>query len=219
MLIKAIIFDFDGVIAESVDVKTQAFKELFKAYPDKVGLIEKFHLENGGMSRFDKFRHIYKNILNKELTETEFNHLCAAFNKLVVDDVVKAPFVKGVKPFLDFYRGKLPMYVVSATPDAEIKEIIQRKKLDGYFSAVYGSPATKAECISNVLARDSYPAQEIFFIGDSRNDYHAAVETGVTFAARAINRAEAWLKSKGIAVIFSDFEELNKNAQFNKMFR
>ena len=63
---KAIIFDFDGVIAESVDVKTEAFKELFKAYPDKVKAIADFHIDNGGMSRFDKFRHIYKNILKKK---------------------------------------------------------------------------------------------------------------------------------------------------------
>ena len=30
--IKAIIFDYDGVIAESVNVKTEAFAELYKHY-------------------------------------------------------------------------------------------------------------------------------------------------------------------------------------------
>lgn len=40
-MIKAIIFNFDGFIAESVDIKTKAFKGLFKNYPkyvlEKVG--------------------------------------------------------------------------------------------------------------------------------------------------------------------------------------
>ena len=35
-MIKAIIFDFDGVIAESVDIKTEAFAELYKYYGDEV---------------------------------------------------------------------------------------------------------------------------------------------------------------------------------------
>lgn len=220
MAIKAIIFDFDGVITESVDVKTRAFKELFKDYPQSlVSAIEKFHLDNGGMSRFDKFRHIYKNILNKELSEAEFNRLCVDFNKLVVEDVVKAPLVKGVKSFLDSYKDRLPMYIVSATPDSEIKEIVGRKGLEKYFLAVYGSPATKAECIKNVLGRQNHPAKSILFIGDSRNDHHAAQETGVIFAARAVGPRQDWLEAAGIAFIFSDFEELNNNAQFNKILR
>ncbi|GAF78578.1 unnamed protein product, partial [marine sediment metagenome] len=34
-MIKAIIFDFDGVIVESSDIKTEAFRELFQDYPQK----------------------------------------------------------------------------------------------------------------------------------------------------------------------------------------
>ena len=68
-MIKAIIFDFDGVIIESADIKTEAFRALFENYPEHVEAIAGFHIENGGMSRFDKFRHIYKNIINEELNE------------------------------------------------------------------------------------------------------------------------------------------------------
>mgnify|MGYP006077874289 FL=1 len=51
--IKAIIFDYDGVIAESVNVKTEAFAELYKPYgTDIVQKVIKHHEANGGVSRF-----------------------------------------------------------------------------------------------------------------------------------------------------------------------
>jgi len=52
-----------GVILESVDIKGWAFGGLFEAYPEYVDEIVIFHHANRGMSRFDKFRYIYKNIL------------------------------------------------------------------------------------------------------------------------------------------------------------
>ena len=65
-MIKAIIFDFDGVIADSNNIKTDAFVKLFEGYPSNIKeMIRMFHLQNGGMSRFDKFRYIYANIINE----------------------------------------------------------------------------------------------------------------------------------------------------------
>lgn len=205
MLIKAIIFDFDGVIVESVDVKTNAFRELFKGYPDKLDSILRYHLENGGVSRYDKFRYIYKNILEKELSGAEFNSLCASFNKLVFEDVVKAPFVKGVIEFLDYCLKKYPMYVISATPEEEARAIIRKKELAKYFIEIYGAPTSKPESIKAIIKDRRTEASKVLFIGDSRNDYQAACETGILFIARAVDREQEWLKSPGIKTVISDF--------------
>jgi beta-phosphoglucomutase-like phosphatase (HAD superfamily) len=51
--VQAVIFDFDGVIVESMDIKTQAFVELFRDHPEHHETIVRLHLENGGMSRYD----------------------------------------------------------------------------------------------------------------------------------------------------------------------
>ena len=58
MALTDIILDFDGVILESVSVKTEAFRTLFSFVPKHVDEIVQFHIDNGGMSRFDKFRYI-----------------------------------------------------------------------------------------------------------------------------------------------------------------
>lgn len=77
---KAIVFDFDGVILESMDVKTRAFRDLFEDYPEHNDEIVRFHLDNGGMSRFEKFRIIYRDILSLPLSESEFERLSTKFS-------------------------------------------------------------------------------------------------------------------------------------------
>jgi phosphoglycolate phosphatase-like HAD superfamily hydrolase len=190
-MIKAIIFDFDGIIADSNNVKTEAFVELFKEYPEDIkGSIRKFHLENGGMSRFDKFRYIYANFLREELPEGKFNKLCSDFNKLVIDGVINAPLFDGVEGFLKKNKGIYDMYIVSGTPDYEIKEIVKRRKLNKYFSMVLGSPRAKKELIEEVLSIGNYQCEEIIFLGDSINDYEGAVAAGIEFVAKIHDNLE-----------------------------
>ena len=61
-MVNAIIFDFDGVVLESLNVKTNAFKKLYEPYGSDISKkVVEHHLENGGVSRFDKIK-FYHNI-------------------------------------------------------------------------------------------------------------------------------------------------------------
>src|SRR5262245_52729753 len=100
-MIKAIIFDFDGVIAESVDIKTEAFRELFREYPDHMEEFIQYQLRNGGVSRFEKIKHFYRRYLNKEITSAELNELCLKYSQLVVDKVISAAWVEGALDLLE----------------------------------------------------------------------------------------------------------------------
>ena len=99
---KIIFFDFDGVIVESVDIKANAFGKLFKPEgEDVVGKVLSYHLDNTGVSRFEKFRNIYKKILRQQLKKEAFQDLCRRFSKLVLNEVVKTPYVEGAVEFLE----------------------------------------------------------------------------------------------------------------------
>ncbi len=66
MAITNIFFDFDGVIAESVSAKTDAFKEMYLPYGEKIAEeVVDYHIKNGGVSRYEKFRHWEKKFFNK----------------------------------------------------------------------------------------------------------------------------------------------------------
>lgn len=190
-MIKAVIFDFDGVIAESFDIKTNAFRKLFsKETKDAEEAIIKYHVQNGGVSRLEKFKYIYQNILKRELTEEKFKALCRDFSNLVMDEVVKCPYVKGAREFLEEGYKKFKFYVVSGTPQFEMEEIIKRKNIAAYFRKIYGSPPEKTISVKDILTTEGLLGEDAVYIGDALSDYEAAVVNSVKFIARINSNEE-----------------------------
>ena len=217
MQIKCIILDFDGVILESVSVKTEAFRTLFSFVPEHEEEIVQFHRDNGGMSRFDKFQYIYKNILKEELTQKKFEELSEKFAAIVFKEVIKALFVPGAKEFLETYYAKISLYVVSATPEEELIQIIQTRKMSHYFKKVFGAPRKKTECISEIVKLTGFPPESVIFIGDAKNDFEAARAAGVHFIGRIKPGDENRFSGlKGVEAVIPDLYELARYIEVNK---
>ena len=180
-----IFFDFDGVLIESSDVKTQAFAELFADAPvERVDRILEYHRANAGISRFRKFDWIYETLLEKPLPEQKREELGRRFSEIVLQQVLDAPLVPGAEEALESLHESLPLYVVSGTPHEELEYIVSKRRLIHYFRGVYGSPATKPEVVRKLLSAHELPPDRALFVGDGPSDHHAAVETGVHFLAR-----------------------------------
>jgi len=194
---------------ESVDIKTAAFVDLFKDFPEHLDEIKEYHLLNGGISRQRKFCHIYKNILKKPLSEKKINELCRKFRKLVIDKVVAADFVGGAQEFLQKNAGHFEMFVASGTPQEEIEEVVQSKGLIKYFAGVYGSPKTKDKIVSDIMKKDRFKQEEVLFVGDSITDLNAAKETGVHFVARVSVETFFWLKDPAVFAVIPTLSRLD----------
>lgn len=179
----AIFFDFDGVLADSVEIKTKAFATLFESFePDIKDKIVDHHRMHGGMTRLDKFKHYYKEFLSTPLNSRELSVLCHRFSNLVVDEVVAAPEISGASKFLNrLHAEKLPCFVVSATPDNEIQDIVRRRKWSHYFLEVRGASATKKDNLEMLLKKYSLDPGTCLFFGDAESDYIAAQSSGVVF--------------------------------------
>lgn len=180
---KAIVFDFDGVIIESFDIKTQAFRELFKD-SDKVDKIVEYHKQNGGVSRYKKFRYIYSEILKQPLDDKTFNDLGERFSNLVVEEVKKCPYVPGAIEFIRNNSMKLKLFIASGTPEEELQAIVAARGITKFFKGIYGSPAIKSEILQGILSRENLDKKDVVFIGDTITDYNEAIKIGVPFMAR-----------------------------------
>ena len=100
-MIKNIFFDFDGVIAESVNVKTEAFRTLYLPFGEEISeKVVKHHRDNGGMSRFEKFRLYHEEFLGKKIDDVEVNELSEEFSHIVKQGVIDSPEVFGSHKFL-----------------------------------------------------------------------------------------------------------------------
>lgn len=214
MVKKAVIFDFDGVIVESTEIKTKAFGSIFLNYPKTVlEKIVSYHKNNAGISRYDKFKYIYEEILKIGLTQSEFERLCLDFSRKVKDEVVAAPFVPGAFDFLERNKNNLIFYIVSATPQEELMEILVRKNIIKYFSKVYGAPTKKVDAVKCIISEGGFLSSQLLFVGDAIADYEAAVDNGVEFMARIRNNQSIFL-----GVVCNKINDLNElSFFFNKV--
>ncbi len=207
---EAILFDFDGVILESVDIKIEAFRKLFQDYPEHLNQIIEYHVQNGGISRFEKFKTIYRDFLKRELTEAESKKIGEKFSEFALQGVLKAPFVRGALEFLNKHYQKLLLFVVSGTPDEEMQSIIEYRGLRKFFKGVYGSPHSKFEIIMDILKEFNVKKSQVVFVGDSINDYEGASQAGIKFIGRVKKGAANPFLAVPLEGILEDLNSLEK---------
>lgn len=180
-----LVFDCDGVILESVDAKTLAFAQTAERYgPEARDRLALFHHLNGGVSRQEKFAWLFREVLGREITPEEMTELCAAFVRHALDNVLNAPLVPGILDTLERWKGRVPMYVCSGTPTGELRTILEKRKLAGYFAGIYGTPPAKAERLAMIVREAGADPAETVMVGDAGTDMRAAEQVGALFYGR-----------------------------------
>ena len=127
--LQAILFDFDGVLCECMDVKTEAFAQLFEPFgEDVVKKVVEHHVNHGGISRYKKIEYYYKKYLNQEISNDDVNKIAQKFSDLVVEKV---------KPYLIPYRSMVACDVDNL--------LLAGRCISGDFRA-HGSYRTTSDC-------------------------------------------------------------------------
>ena len=181
-LYKCLIYDFDGVICDSVKIKTEAFESLYSSYGNEVvKKVREYHLLNGGISRFEKFKFFSESILNQEISKVELEILGKKFSEIVLNKIISAPLNPGVIEFIEFNISNSLQFICSGTPQEEMTHIIKEKRLGKYFNGVFGSPDSKSKIINYILSKYEFDPNQVLFFGDAMTDYNAAKETSIDF--------------------------------------
>lgn len=181
---KLIFWDFDGVIKESIEVKTQAYMQLVQPFGDGiVERVQEHHEAHGGMSRFDKLP-LYLQWAGEEPNQSLVDEFCDQFSQLVLQGVIDAPWVPGVEIYLRINPHQQTFVLVSATPQDELEHILQALDLTKCFAEVYGAPTRKQDAIRMALAARGLDPHDCLMIGDARADFEAAEANQVPFLLR-----------------------------------
>jgi len=179
-----VFWDFDGVIKDSVDVKTAAFDRLFQPYGAEVARrVRQHHEAHGGVSRFDKIP-LYLAWAGEPATPAQVVAFCERFSQAVLQAVIDAPWVPGVFEYLTERCTEQYFVLVTAMPQEEIKHILTTLQLAHCFREVHGAPTKKASAIGAVLARTNYMPEQALLIGDSETDWQVADSKAVPFLLR-----------------------------------
>jgi phosphoglycolate phosphatase-like HAD superfamily hydrolase len=185
-MIDAVFFDFDGVLADSVDVKTRAFCALYAPHgEDVVASVRAYHLAHGGISRFEKFRHWQRNLVCGQDDEATINDLADRFAAEVKKQVTMAPEIAGAGAALQALHGRCTLFIVSGTPEEELVDIVKDRGLARFFSAIRGAPARKEVILRDLMRGHGLAASRCVMVGDAMTDHDAALSVGMPFVGIA----------------------------------
>ncbi|WP_167884871.1 HAD family hydrolase [Leptospira fluminis] len=179
-----IFWDFDGVIKESVGIKTAAYLGLFSGADEAlIRRIRLHHEEHGGVSRFEKIP-LYLEWAGIKPDADTVTEYCDLFSKTVLQAVIDSPWVPGAKEYISANSGRQRFFLVTATPQEEIEEILSNLDIESYFENVFGAPKKKTDAIRETLESREILKSDACMIGDSETDYTAAKGNGITFILR-----------------------------------
>jgi HAD superfamily hydrolase (TIGR01549 family) len=184
-LIKNIIFDFDGVILDSVPTKTEGFKKLFQNFStDEVNKLVLYHELNGGKSRYVKIKYFFNELLHKDISEQEILEYANKYSEITKEELTNPKYI--IEDTLNFIKRnhkKYEMHIASGADEEDLKYICEKLDLTKYFLSINGSPKIKSEIVKDILLDNRYDINETILIGDSVNDFDSAKDNGIDFFA------------------------------------
>ncbi len=180
---KTVLWDFDGVILDSMKVRDWGFEQIFKDFDQKsINELLLFHNKNGGLSRYIKIKYFYEKILNKSISEKEVNEYAENFSFLMKKELIKTENL--ILDSTDFIKNNFQNYnfhIVSGSDQDELRFLCKELKISKYFKSIHGSPTPKNQLVSKLLENYEYDIDKTCLIGDSSNDYEAASINNIKF--------------------------------------
>ncbi len=182
-MIKTILFDFDGVILDSMKIKAEGFKAIFSEYdPEIILKIEAYHYANGGMSRFEKIKNIHSSILHREVSPMIVDEYATRFAESISKHLFnKNNLIDDTVLFIKKNYSKYNLHIVSGAEHSELNKLCNIFDLEQYFITIEGSPTKKILLVKKIIDKYSYVPRDTILIGDSMNDYEAAKANQIRF--------------------------------------
>jgi phosphoglycolate phosphatase-like HAD superfamily hydrolase len=187
--IKVVFWDFDGVLIDSNLVRELGFKAVLGHYPvEKVDELLTFHRLNGGLSRYIKFNYFLNKILDERLFNEDVFMLAERFSNFVREYLVNPELlIKDNLNFIEDNKAIYTMFITSGSDERELVYLCDNLDISHLFKSIHGSPKLKDDIIKDLIDEYGFSRHECLLVGDSFNDYEAALKNGIHFMAYGNN--------------------------------
>jgi HAD superfamily hydrolase (TIGR01549 family) len=205
-MVTTIIFDFDGVILDSMPIRKLGFVEALRDFPqEKVAALLEYHEQNGGLSRYHKFEYFYREILQQPFEQSDILQLADAFSSIMKARLTDpSNLIQETLDFIKNNRNRYRFFIASGSDEKELRFLCDALGISQFFESIHGSPTPKIKLVENILREFKLNSEETILIGDAHNDFEAASRNTIAFFG--FNNIE--LKNLGSGYIYS-FESIN----------
>ena len=196
MSIKAIVFDFDGTLIDSNQLKYDAYYKLFPSDGFHKEIITEVLGEIFEESRYVILREILKRIdiekINEDELEDRVQKLAYKYNNIVVNGTKHCKEKPDATVVLETLSKRYNLYLNSTTPETSLKDIIKHRNWECFFCDIFGYPNDKASVLLEIIRKESIDSDELLVVGDGKSDMDSSKRTGCKFFP--INRSNSLQK-------------------------
>ena len=203
---KIMVFDFDGVIIDSAEVKIDEYRNLFSQFTKNETILNEIiniYKNSAGIPRETTLKKVFKVVLNKTISKQEIENLSLDFSKLIFYRLEAIEPLKGLLEYLAIHK-EINKHIISGAPNSDVSYLAKKLNLSKYFKSIKGGPLNKKNEITHIRKLAKVKAQNIVYFGDQKNDCIAAKSAGVGFIGINAGSNLDTMKCKK----FSDFEKL-----------
>lgn len=155
------IFDFDGVIIDSNNIKKSAIGESVQGVlsDQKANEFVDYFVGLNGVPREVK--------IAKYIPKDQYEYVLSKYESIINTKLKNAKLVSGVRDIIqELSRLKKSMIVLSGGTQTEVFQLLMDRGLSKHFIGVYGGPKNKEENLQG-LSLD----KPVLYFGDSEVDY------------------------------------------------
>ena len=181
-MLKAVLFDMDGVIVDTEPLHKKAYFLMFKYY--NIDVSEKLFESFTGQSTINVCRQLYVSFSLEIPAETLMAKKREYFKDLFFNDP-SLQLIDGVLELIkNYYQNGLTLVLASSASMLTINNVFTRFELDHYFKAKISGADLKAskphpEIFEKAAALAGFSRNECMVIEDSTNGIKAAKSAGI----------------------------------------
>lgn len=178
-----IVFDCDGVIFDSNNLKIDAMEIALEGYSDdEVSQCLNYFSQNFGKSRYYHINYFFEHFLSFRLEKKNelIKDVLDCYSAACVDLYSKSNFCDNILHLLHALKDRNKrLYVASGSDQNELVSVFSGRNLTTFFDKIYGSPLPKESAIREIV--DCNYGKKILMVGDSKADLLAANSLSIDF--------------------------------------